>query len=173
MSNSHHFRSIVPPARAARGTRDVVFLGYLHTGMQAIHAQACSIWSYAYMENCLPPRGKAPLAALLEDKAEMKRQTAWIDTWFQARYLGVWDNVPIATLETREVVDRILLDLGIRPDRMAMLVDKKKWWGLFYNWRCFFAEWFGNYGSIEYMGILDEYLEMVRRKTRDEHPRVY
>lgn len=158
---SHHFRSIAPPGAAARGDRNIVFLGYLHTGMQAIHAQACSIWSYAYLEGFLPPKDQAPLATLLDDRIKMERDTAWIDMWFRTRYLGIWDGIFLATFETREVVDRILLDLGIRPDRKGMFVKK----GWFYGWRCFFAEWFTSYGSSEYAGILDEYLDLIEKKA--------
>jgi dimethylaniline monooxygenase (N-oxide forming) len=158
---SHHFRSIAPPGPAARGDRSIVFLGYLHTGMQAIHAQARSIWSYAYMEGFLPPKDTAPLASLLDDKTEVEREFAWIDRWFRTRYLGIWDGIFLATFETREVVDRILLDLGIRSDRKGMLVKRRR----FYGWRCFFAECFTSYGSSEYARILYEYLALMEKKT--------
>lgn len=155
---THHFRNIVPPSLAAAGNRNIVFLGYLHTSMQAIHAQACSIWSYAYMEDFLPPKDKAPLAMLLKNQTDMEKNTAWMTMWFLTRYLGLFDGIFLATFESRELVDRILLDLGIRPDRKGMLVKN----GWFYGSRHFFAEWLSSYGSSEYAGILDEYLDLMK-----------
>jgi len=142
---------------AARGERDIVFLGYLHTGAQSIHASACALWSYAYLEDHLLSPNRAPLSKLLNDQAAMEKETVWINAWIRARYLGFNDGLFITTFETREVIDQVLKDLGIRGVRKGMLVKKE----LCYGWRCFFAEWFRDYGSAEYAGIVDEYLEIV------------
>jgi hypothetical protein len=154
-SYSHHFRTFVPPNAAARGDRNIVFLSSIHVSSLGVHSYLAALWSYAYLEDKLPPASKAPIAGLLKDRDAMEKDIAWTDTYFRLKSLNLIQDVALSAFETREVLDRLLLDLGIRCDRKAMMVPEGVW---FRGWRMFFAEWFSSYGTEEYKGVLEEYL---------------
>jgi hypothetical protein len=126
-----------------------------------IHSYLAALWSYAYLEDKLPPGSKAPIAGLLRDRDAMEKDIAWTDTYFRLKSLDLIQDVALSAFETREVLDRLLLDLGIRCDRKAMMVPEGVW---FREWRMFFAECFSSYGTEEYRGVLGEYLEITGRK---------
>jgi hypothetical protein len=109
----------------------------------------------------LPLASKAPIAGLLKDRDAMEKDIAWTDTYFRLKSLNLIQDVALSAFETREVLDRLLLDLGIRCDRKAMMVPEGVW---FREWKMFFVEWFSNYGTEEYRGVLEEYLEIMGKK---------
>lgn len=69
----------------------------------------------------------------------------------------------MSAFETREVLDRLLLDLGFRSDRKAMMVPEGVW---LRGRKKLFAEWFSSYGTEEYRGVLGEYLEIMGRSRK-------
>jgi dimethylaniline monooxygenase (N-oxide forming) len=160
LSHLHHFRFLVPPGPAARGDRNIIFMGNIHVGSMPILAQVSAVWAYAYLENNLPSPSHAPLADLLDDQPAMERNTAWMTMFFRMRYLDLFEGYAICTMESRNVIDQLLLDLGVRPDRHGrfvqggVLVGLRRWW----------TEWFTSYKSEEYGGVLQEYLDVVARK---------
>jgi hypothetical protein len=101
------------------------------------------------------------MAGLLRDRDSMEKDIEWTDTYFCIKSLSLLEDVALSAFETREVLDRLLLDLGSRYDRKAMMVPEGVW---FREWKKFFAEWFSSYGTEEYRGVLDEYLEIMGRK---------
>lgn len=158
LSHIHHFRCLVPPGPAAENDRNIVFLGNVHTGASHVHAVACSLWSFAYLEGVFPKGKDARLSQILTDKDYMEKQIAWEQSYFRVRYLNIFEGVTVGAFETREMIDKLLEDLGIRSDRHAMLVDKNSWFG---GWRAWFSEYFGNYASNEYAGVVDEFKAMI------------
>jgi len=158
---AHHFRTLVSPNAAARGDRNIVFLSSIYVASLGIHSYLAGLWSYAYLEDKLPPASKAPIGGLLRDTDAMEKDIVWTDTYFRIKSLNLLEDVALSAFETREVLDRLLLDLGIRCDRKAMMVPEGVW---FREWKKFFAEWFSSYGTEEYRSILGEYLEIVGRK---------
>ena len=160
-SSMHHFRSMVPPKSAANNDRNIVFLSNVHGGATPIHAAVSGLWLYAYLENQLPADKDAPLAAMLKDQNKMEKDAAWAQQYYKIRYLDFFENVQLGAFEGRDQIDQLLMDLGLRPDRHGMLVGKNEWLG---SWKAWFREYMGNYGSVEYAGIVDEYRELLARK---------
>jgi hypothetical protein len=53
----------------------------------------------------------------------MEPDTAWYDTCSRLRYLDYFQGFPAASFEARDVIDRLLLDLGLVPNRQGIRVD--------------------------------------------------
>jgi hypothetical protein len=80
----------------------------------------------------------------------MEEDIAWTDTYFRIKSLNLTEDVGLSAFETREVLDRLLLDLGFRSDRKAMMVPEGVW---LRGRKKLFAEWFSSYGTEEYTGV--------------------
>jgi len=149
-----HFRLMVPPALAARHDRSIVFLGNLVTGQVTTYAEVCALWSVAYMEDMLPP---GPFNALLDDRKAMEHDIAATNAYFKIRYLNAIE-IPLSIFEMREVIDQILLDLGLRADRHGMKASNG-WFG----WKAWLAEWFTPYEPKHYKGFIREFREKINK----------
>jgi hypothetical protein len=152
---------MVPPRCAANNDRNIVFLSHVHGGQTPIHAQISTLWSYAYLEDELPSERDARLPALLMDEKKMEVETAWEQQYYRIRYLDFFENVALAPFEGRDILDQLLEDLGLRPDRRAMQVGRHEW---FAAWRAWWSEYMGSYGTQEYAGIIDEYRDLLSRR---------
>lgn len=91
----------------------------------------------------------------------MEKDTVWTETYFRIRYLDLIEGVALSPFETRDVIDRLLMDLGIKPNRLGMRLGEGLWLETCRKW-C--REMFGNYTSEVYNGIVEEYLKVVDRK---------
>ena len=160
-SKLHHFRNLVPPRAAANNDHSVVFLSNVHTGYTPTHAEVSALWSYAYLEDEMPPSTDAPLREFLKDEKAMEKEAVWHHQYNRTRYVDLVENLAIGAFEGRDFIDRLLMDLGIRHDRHAMLVGKDEW---FAGWKAWWREYFGNYMTQEYAGIIDEYRELLAKR---------
>lgn len=84
----------------------------------------------------------------------MDADIATSNAYFKLRYLDLLD-VPLSVFEMREVIDRLLLDLGLRADRKGRTVERDAWWG----WKAWLKEWFEPYEPNDYRGIVEEFTE--------------
>jgi hypothetical protein len=138
-------------------------LGTIVIGQVSTHAEVSALWAFAYLEDRMPSKTSAPLASLLEDTEGMDREIALTRAYNKLRYLDILE-IPLAAFELREVIDRFLLDLGLRPDRHGRKVNES-WWTA--GWRAWCKEWFTSYVCSDYKGMIDEYLEVLQ-KSKDK-----
>jgi hypothetical protein len=91
----------------------------------------------------------------------MEQDIAWNNTFLRIRYLDFFPGFPVASFEARDIIDQLLSDLGLEPERHGMKLKGK----YFILWRRWFKEWFTSYSNAEYKEIIDEYLEVVRKRN--------
>lgn len=159
-----HFRLLAPPALCARHDRSIVFLGNLVIGQVSTYAEVSALWSVAYLEDRFPSGSplKMNMKELLDDRKAMERDVAAANAYFKLRYVDLLE-IPLAIFEMREVIDRLLVDLGLRADRHGMKVSGGGWWG-WWGWRAWVKEWFTPYVPADYRGIVGEFVERVGRE---------
>jgi hypothetical protein len=157
---SRHFRYMVPPTLAARGDHSIVFLGNLHAQSSGIFAEVCALWAVAYLEDLFPVQETRDL---LKDQEAMEKEAARNNAWTKLRYLDLI-SVPLVAFEMREVIDVLLRDLGVEPERMRMRTKGFGWWG----WKAWWREYFTGYVAGDYRGIVEEFLEAVEKEREGE-----
>jgi hypothetical protein len=96
---------------------------------------------------------------LLDDRKAMERDVAATNAYFKLRYVDFLE-IPLAIFEMREVIDRLLVDLGLRADRHGMKAENGGWWG----WRAWVKEWFTPYVPADYRGIVGEFVERLGKE---------
>jgi dimethylaniline monooxygenase (N-oxide forming) len=150
------FRFMVPPTLAAQNDHTIIFLGNLHAQSTPLFSEICALWAVAYLEDLFP--ANSPINDLLKDSAAMEREAARSNAWARKRHLSL-AVVPMVTFKMREVIDLLLRDLGVEPERHRMKMKGFGWWG----WKGWCREWFTGYSPVHYSGVLEEFLEAVER----------
>ncbi|PMD38815.1 FAD/NAD(P)-binding domain-containing protein [Hyaloscypha variabilis F] len=150
------FRFMVPPTLAAQNDHTIIFLGNLHAQSTPLFSEICALWAVAYLEDLFP--ANSPINDLLKDRAAMEREAARSNAWARKRHLSL-AVVPMVTFEMREVIDLLLRDLGVEPERHRMKMKGFGWWG----WKGWCREWFTGYSPVHYRGVLEQFLEAVER----------
>jgi hypothetical protein len=122
------FRNIVPPKLAARGDRSLIVLGNLDNTWLPILAEVSSLWGIAYLEN-LP---LSPMTSkLLSDLPRMEENISLLESWCLLRFRDK-SSVRLGASEIiQNFIDLLMKDLGLRPDRKGLGVERKGIWGLF------------------------------------------
>jgi dimethylaniline monooxygenase (N-oxide forming) len=138
--------------------RNIIFLGQVSNGQTASMAEINSLWGIAYLERLLPNNN------LLENQEAIDRRIALTNAFMRRRYPGR-KNQPVAVFESRDWMDYMLKQLGVRTDRNRLAWkrnhgDEFGWWG----WKSWVREWFEPYEPEVYQGIVQEFLDTVRHK---------
>jgi hypothetical protein len=91
---------------------------------------------------------------MLGIKEEMDRDVANMTAFMARRYPGRFH--PLAPVEIQSYIDRMMQDLGLRVDRKRMGREWEEGWFGIKGWM---REWFYPYVSIDYKGIVQEFLD--------------
>ena len=148
-------RTIIPPKLASQHDRSIAFLSQPINTQNTFFAEISGLWTIAYLEGLLSDND------LIENKDAMDHEIALMLAFMKWRYPGR-NNVPIAGLEIRHWMDKMLSDLGVRTDRNRLHWERTHpnewdWWG----WKAWIYEWFLPYEPEVYKGIVQEFLDRV------------
>jgi hypothetical protein len=78
-------------------------------------------------------------------------------------------NYRLTPMETPEIIDQLMGDLGLRADRKRMRMQGGLR-GLF-GLRSWIAEWFDDYFTSTYEGVVQEFLDRIeKRGETTKHP---
>jgi hypothetical protein len=98
----------------------------------------------------------------------MDKDIAWNEAYKRKRYLN-YMNYRLTLMETHEIVDQLMDDLGLRADRkrMTMPGGLRDLFGL----RSWIAEWSDDYFTSAYEGVVQEFLDSIEKKGETaRHP---
>ncbi|KAK0115500.1 hypothetical protein ONS96_013954 [Cadophora gregata f. sp. sojae] len=151
------FRAIVPSKLAARGDRSLVILGNYAGGRLQQTSEIHSLWAIAYLEDLMPASTNAKLA----NEEFMNKDIAHVEAFRKKRYLNTFP-FRIAIFEAPEYEDLVMQELGLRADRKRMRIPSG--WRGWFGWKAWCEEWFGGYLASDYEGIVEEFLESVKRR---------
>src|SRR5690606_37824382 len=101
-------------------------------------------------------------------KDERERECAEFIAWSGKRYLALGEKMPYTLYDYQTVslvyifkprhsanfykyIDALLLDIGLNPNR--------KWWRI--------MDWFSPYTPKDYKGLVQEYIELQKRKIKE------
>jgi hypothetical protein len=158
------FRTLVPPKPDQTAQANVLFLGNYATGQVQVNAEITSLLGVAYLEGLLPSSTRN----LLQDKKQMDKDIAWNEAYKRKRYSNYMNYRP-TPMETPEIIDQLMNDLGLRADRkrMRMPGGLRELFGL----RSWIAEWFDDYFTSAYEGVVQELLDSIEKKGETtKHP---
>ena len=138
------YRFIVPPAFI--DSRTLAFAGAYRSPATTFIAQTQALWITAFFDNQLPG-----LESGLEANADLILYETVLHTQFgKWRYSkGFGARFPELWFDCLPYVDLLLKEIGLSNQR------KKSWW----------AERFTPYMPADYIGIVDEYMEMSVRRS--------
>ena len=140
------WRFIAPPSQVAgKGDRSLAFLCAITSYQTTIKCELTSLWTYAYLFNCLD--------VTPEFEGKVKYEAAlWSRFGRFARPMGMQGKIADLLLDAMPYYDTLLRDLGLRSWRR----------------RGFFQELFGGwYGVRDYRGVVDEWRELQDLRRTD------
>ncbi|KAH7319020.1 flavin-binding monooxygenase-like protein-like protein [Rhexocercosporidium sp. MPI-PUGE-AT-0058] len=147
------FRNIVPPSLAARNERSLIVLGLLISTNLPTYAEVSSLWGVAYLENL--PFCPA-MTKTLTNVSEMEKDISLLQAYGNLRYRNPSAHFLDGSELIQDFTDTLMRDLGLEPERKRKAAEKK-WWEL--RIVGLVKEWFSPYRGIDYLGLVDEYLE--------------
>lgn len=150
----HLYRLSVPPALATRNDRSLLFLGILASPQIPTYAELSSIWGIAYLENMHSPE----VDKVFRDKLAMDLDTSRTNAFMRWRYRRAGILEPNSGAEIQDMCDLLCRELGVHAQR-------KKMRG---GWNATWNEWFTPYRSMDYRGIVQEFLEVVRKREEEK-----
>jgi dimethylaniline monooxygenase (N-oxide forming) len=154
----------VPPKPDQTAQANILLLDNYATGQVQISAEITSLWGVAYLEGLLPLSTKR----LLQDKEEMDKDIACNEAYKRKRYSN-YMNYRLTSMETIEIIDQLMNDLGLRADRKRnrMPGGLRALFGL----RSWIAEWFDDNLTSAYEGVVQEFLDSIgKRGETTKHP---
>jgi dimethylaniline monooxygenase (N-oxide forming) len=158
------FRTLVPPKPEQTAQANILFLGNYATGQVQVNAEITSLWGVAYLEGLLPSSTKR----LLQDEEQMNKDIAWNEAYKRKRYSN-YMNYRLTPMETPEIIDQLMEDLGLRADRKRMRMPGGL--GDLFGLRSWIAEWFHDYFTSAYEGVVQEFLDSIeKRGETTKHP---
>ncbi|TGO08798.1 hypothetical protein BTUL_0191g00080 [Botrytis tulipae] len=154
----HLYRQSVPTTLATRNDRSIIFLGVLASPQIPTYAELSSLWSIAYLENMHAPE----IDKVFSDKLTMDLDTARANAFMKWRYRRAGIIEPNVGAEVQDLCDLLCEELGVEARRKSRVGGWKGSWN----------EWFEPYRSMDYKGVVGEFLEVVRKreegKTKSE-----
>ncbi|KAF7885390.1 uncharacterized protein EAF01_011454 [Botrytis porri] len=144
------YRQSVPPTLSSRNDRSIIFLGVLASPQIPTYAELSSLWSIAYLENMHAPE----IDKVFHDKSTMDLDTARANAFMKWRYRRAGIIEPNVGAEVQDLCDLLCEELGVETRRKSR--DG--------GWKGSWNEWFAPYRSLDYKGIVGEFLEVVRRR---------
>lgn len=140
------YRFMIPPAFVESQT--LAFAGAYRSPVTMIIAQTQALWITAFLDNQLP----ALLSPETQSKDHVMYETVLHSQFGKWRYSrGFGARFPEMWFDCLPYVDLLLRDVGIQNRR------KTNWWD----------ERFTPYFPKDYVGIVDEYLELKDRRARN------
>lgn len=154
----HLYRQSVPTSLATRNDRSIIFLGVLASPQIPTYAELSSLWSIAYLEHMHAPE----IDKVFSDKLTMDLDTARANAFMKWRYRRAGIIEPNVGAEVQDLCDLLCEELGVEARRKSRIGGWKGSWN----------EWFEPYRSMDYKGVVGEFLEVVRKreegKTKSE-----
>jgi dimethylaniline monooxygenase (N-oxide forming) len=131
------YRHILPSSLAANQDRSLIFLGLVTNIQTSIYSEISALWGVSWMEGLLD----VPLA-----KDQMDYEITKVNAWCARRYLSRGRTRQIASAEIQDVVDMLMVDMGLKV--------KRKWNPI--------ADIFVPYRSQDYKGVVQEMVKKSR-----------
>lgn len=148
------FRNIVPPRLAACGDRSLIVLGLLINTNVPTYAEVSSLWGIAYLEN-LP---FSPITTdSISNMAVMEKDISLLQAYGNLRYRNPAAHFLDGSDLIQDFTDVLMNDLGLRAERKKKSAAGSWWGGRVVGW---VKEWFAPYRGIDYVGLVDEYLDV-------------
>ncbi|KAG4027956.1 hypothetical protein MFRU_025g00230 [Monilinia fructicola] len=146
----HLYRQSIPTALATSNDRSLIFLGILASPQIPTYAELSALWGIAYLENMHSPE----VDKVFSDKLTMDKQTARTNSFMKWRYRRAGIIEPNVGAEVQDLCDLLCAELGVEGKRKKMLG----------GWKASWNEWFEPYRSLDYRGIVGEFLEVYRKR---------
>ncbi|CAD6439329.1 eb532daf-0e22-4794-a0d5-e2ca1bd9cbb7 [Sclerotinia trifoliorum] len=146
----HLYRQSIPPTLATRNDRSIAFLGVLASPQIPTYAELSALWSIAYLENM----HSFEVDKVFSDKLTMDLATARTNAFMKWRYRRAGIIEPNVGAEVQDLCDLLCAELGVEGKRKEMVG----------GWKASWNEWFSPYRSVDYKGIVGEFLEVVRKR---------
>ncbi|ATZ48740.1 hypothetical protein BCIN_03g09170 [Botrytis cinerea B05.10] len=146
----HLYRQSIPTTLATRNDRSIIFLGVLASPQIPTYAELSSLWSIAYLENMHAPE----IDKVFSNKLTMDLDIARVNAFMKWRYRRAGIIEPNVGAEVQDLCDLLCEELGVEARRKSRIGGWKGSWN----------EWFEPYRSMDYKGVVGEFLEVVRKR---------
>lgn len=168
-------RHMVPPIHVTTEDRSISFVGACGAINTVTYAAICAVWAVAWLEDLHPKYSllsSAHSVATKEERereiAEMERQIALTNAYMRRKTLGRGHLRPDHGSEFQDVLDRLMIDLGLTVWRKTVNRNDAGWWEKTKTWitGLLWREWTEVYRCADYNGVEEELLDLARREGR-------